>query len=154
MQKLAPLNLHLKGVVAEALAAAQAGGKSPEGSRVRSHALSILKHAAEWYYLTLKIGALASKDRDVVGSAAVDYLMFAGYVTLAEHWLKAEVAADAALASGAANEDPAFYKAKIATANFVFEKLLPRTRAHAATMTLPSSVTGSLPQDQFSFDLV
>ena len=73
-------------------------------------------------------------------------------MTLAEHWLKQERAADAALASGAGGQDADFYRAKITTARFVFDKLLPRTRSHAATMLVPPDVTGSLPRDHFSFD--
>ncbi|KAH8080445.1 oxidoreductase [Aureococcus anophagefferens] len=106
----------------------------------------LLKHVAEWYWLTLSIGKKAMKDRDIVGSASVDYLMFAGHVTLAEHWLKMELAADAQLAQGGGGQDPDFYKAKIATARFAFEKILPRARGNVATMLAPSDVTTSLPK--------
>ena len=152
LQKLKPLNDHLKGVAKFAFDTALAGGKSDDGGRVRSHALALLKHCAEWYYLTARIGAMAAKDRDIVGAASVDYLMFAGHVTLAEHWLKMEVAADAALASGNGAQDPDFYKAKIATSRFAYEKILPRARGNAATMLVPTEVTNDLPKNHFSFD--
>jgi len=152
LQKLAPLNAHLKGVAKFAWGAATAGGKSADGSNIRSHALTLLKHCAEWYWLTLRIGKSATSDRDNVGAAAVDYLMFAGHVSLAEHWLKMEIAADAALASGAPANDPDFYKAKIATARFAFERVLPRARGNVATMLVGADVAAAIPKDHFSFD--
>ena len=152
LQKLAPINHHCQGVAKFAFDALVAGGKSSDGGNIRSHAFQLLKHVAEWYWLTLSIGKKAMKDRDIVGSASVDYLMFAGHVTLAEHWLKMELAADAQLAQGGGGQDPDFYKAKIATARFAFEKILPRARGNVATMLAPSDVTTSLPKGHFSFD--
>jgi hypothetical protein len=63
-----------------------------------------------------------------------------------------ELAADAQLAQGGGGQDPDFYKAKIATARFAFEKILPRARGNVATMLAPSDVTTSLPKGHFSFD--
>ena len=152
LQKLAPINHHCKGVAKFALDTLIRGGQSADGGNVRKHAFTLLKHVAEWYAATLKIAARASKDRDIIGSASVDYLMFAGHVTLAEHWLKMEVAADAALAKGTGNQDADFYKAKIATSRFAYEKILPRARGNKATMLAPADVSTNLPKEHFSFD--
>ncbi|KAH8071998.1 oxidoreductase [Aureococcus anophagefferens] len=132
LQKLAPINHHCKGVAKFAFDALVAGGTSSDGGNIRSHAFQLLKHVAEWYWLTLSIGKKAMKDRDIVGSASVDYLMFAGHVTLAEHWLKMELAADAQLAQGGGGQDPDFCKAKIATARFAFEDPPRAQRRHDA----------------------
>merc|ERR1712196_260212 len=83
----------------------------------------------EWQYLTYRTAARAASNKEWISSTSVDYLMFSGYVTLASHWLKMESAAVNALASGAVDEESAFYTAKIQTSEFVFERLLPRTRA-------------------------
>ena len=87
----------------------------------------------EWGDLTMKIGMSAMKNRDEVGSASVDYLMYSGYVTLAYLWAKMAKAAQDQLAAGTTEED--FYKAKLTTARFYFTRMLPRTKGHAATMT-------------------
>ena len=75
-----------------------------------------------------------------------------GYVTLAAHWLRMEALASAKLAAGDGAEEPAFYNAKVKTAAFVFDRLLPRTRSHMAVMLSPASSTMSLAAEDFSFD--
>ena len=50
----------------------------------------------EWGDLTMKIGMTAMKNREEVGAASVDYLMYSGYATLAFLWARmAKVAQDA-----------------------------------------------------------
>ncbi|WP_458525068.1 acyl-CoA dehydrogenase C-terminal domain-containing protein [Onishia taeanensis] len=82
---------------------------------------------AEWGELTMGVGMKAMTDREEVGAASVDYLMYAGYVTLA--YLFARAARQALQALG--GEEDAFYRAKLDTARFFYQRLLPRTRAHA-----------------------
>jgi hypothetical protein len=84
-------------------------------------------------FLTYRIAMGARKDKDFVGSASVEYLMYSGYVSLAYHWLKMEVAAEAALVAGGV-EDKEFYAAKIETSHFYFENILPRTRGLVPVM--------------------
>ncbi|WP_168013301.1 acyl-CoA dehydrogenase C-terminal domain-containing protein [Halomonas salinarum] len=82
---------------------------------------------AEWGELTMGVGMKAMSDREEVGAASVDYLMYSGYVTLA--YLFARAAKQASQALG--GEEDAFYRAKLGTARFFYQRLLPRTRAHA-----------------------
>ncbi|MBA2778631.1 acyl-CoA dehydrogenase C-terminal domain-containing protein [Billgrantia kenyensis] len=89
----------------------------------------LAKLNAEWGELTMGIGMKAMNDREEVGAASVDYLMYSGYVTLAYLFARAAKQANAALAEG--DDDAAFYQAKITTARFYFQRLLPRTLAHA-----------------------
>ena len=71
---------------------------------------------------------------------------------LAFFWaLQAEVAYEK-LKSGDGVEQPEFYKAKIATAKFYFDQLLPRAQAHATSMTKPSENLTRLPVDSFVFE--
>jgi len=86
----------------------------------------------EWEKLTRGIGMKAMTNPDEVNAAAVDYLMFGGYVTLAYFWARSAVVAQQKLDEGT-NEE-AFYKAKISTANFYFQRMLPRTLVHAETI--------------------
>ncbi|MDX1464571.1 MAG: acyl-CoA dehydrogenase C-terminal domain-containing protein [Halomonas sp.] len=86
----------------------------------------------EWGELTMGVGMKAMSDREEVGAASVDYLMYAGYVTLAYLFARAARQARAALAEG--GDEAAFYRAKLDTARFYYQRLLPRTRAHKAAI--------------------
>ena len=86
----------------------------------------------EWGEITMKVGMAAMKDREEVGAASVDYLMYSGYACLAYFW--ADMARVAAEKLAAGTDEEGFYKAKLQTARFYFERILPRTRALVATM--------------------
>ena len=86
----------------------------------------------EWGDITMKIGMAAMKDREEVGAASVDYLMYSGYACLAYFWADMARLAAEKLAAGTSEE--AFYTAKLQTARFYFQRILPRTRTHVATM--------------------
>jgi len=77
--------------------------------------------------------------------------MYAGYVCMAHHWLKQEIAAEKGLKDGGLLT-PEFYQAKISTSHFYFENLLPRTDAlYTQMMSSPESVM-KLKAEHFSFD--
>ena len=82
----------------------------------------------EWGEMTMRIGMKAMQNRDEVGAAAVDFLMYSGYVCLAYFWADMARVALKAIESGTSEED--FYNAKIQTAQFYYQRLLPRTLAH------------------------
>lgn len=84
----------------------------------------------EWGDLTMKVGMAAMKNRDEVGAASVDYLMYSGYACLAYFWADMARIARQKLAEGTAEEG--FYQAKVQTAQFYFQRILPRTRTHKA----------------------
>ena len=86
----------------------------------------------EWGEMTMAIGMKAMSDREEVGAASVDYLMYSGYVTLAYLFARAAKQARAALAEGSG--EAAFYRAKLDTARFFYQRLVPRTRAHKAAI--------------------
>lgn len=79
----------------------------------------------KWGELTLHIGTKAMENADEAGAASVDYLMFSGYSCLAYFWAKAAFKARAALAAG--NSEGEFYEAKLKTARFYYQRILPRT---------------------------
>lgn len=81
----------------------------------------------EWGDLTMQIGMRAMQNPDEVGAAAVDYLYFSGYVTLAYLWARMALVAQEKLAAGTTDVD--FYNAKVTTARFYFKKILPRVRS-------------------------
>ena len=82
--------------------------------------------------LTMLVGAAAMNDPEEVGAASVDYLMYSGYLVLAWVWAQMAEVAHRQLAAGAG--DPNFYTAKLQTARFYYERILPRTLAHAAAV--------------------
>ena len=79
----------------------------------------------KWGDLTLHIGTKAMENADEAGAASVDYLMFSGYACLAYFWARAVATAQAAIAGGSSEAE--FYEAKLATARFYFQRILPRT---------------------------
>jgi len=113
---------------------------------------NLTKLCAQWNALTVRIMLAARKDRDVVSSASVDFLMFSGYVMMVYFWAQQAAVASEKLASGEGQETPEFYKAKIKVADFYFERLLPRTQGHAEAMVNPSKTMTSLAPEHFSFD--
>jgi alkylation response protein AidB-like acyl-CoA dehydrogenase len=119
--------------------------------KLRAYATDLATLAAQWNVLTMRIMLIARKDRDIVSSASYNFLMYSGYVTMAYFWaLQASVASEK-LAKGGA-EKPEFYKAKIRMARFYFDHMLPRAKAHAASMVKPSTSLTRLPVDSFVFE--
>jgi len=109
----------------------------------------IMGYAGQWQDMTQTIGAKAMKNPDEVGAASVDYLMYAGYITLAYFWAKmAKVSIDA-LANGAEEKD--FYEAKIKTARFYIQRILPRANGHAACLENGARSMMELDEEHFSF---
>lgn len=94
----------------------------------------------EWGDLTMHIGLTAMENPEEVGAAAVDYLMYSGYVSLAYFWALAAQKAKQCLGAGA--DDKRFYESKLKTARFYYNRLLPRTKTHEAAIR--SGVTNLL----------
>lgn len=103
----------------------------------------------EWAELTARIGKQATENPDSVGAAAVDYMYFSGYVTLAYLWARMVAVSKQALANG--TTETGFYEAKIKTAHFYFSKLLPRTRTYVARIDTGAEPYMSMDVDQFAF---
>ncbi len=103
----------------------------------------------EWGELTQKVGMKAMQNRDEVGAAAVDYIMYSGYVVLAYLWAEMAKTAQQKLQAGTSEE--AFYKAKIESARFYFQRILPRTETHKATMLADLDTLMTMEAEQFSF---
>lgn len=147
--KLKPLNEHvgrMRSKVWEVMT-------SSDGS-TRSRAFQLYMELYKWQYYTVKIAKNAMSDRESVGIAATDYLMYAGYVQLTIHWLMMEAAAKKALAAGPGKmrEDKAFYEAKIAMSEYVHAEMFPHTKSLAKTMFSPTSSIMQMPIESFSFD--
>ena len=101
----------------------------------------------QWGELTTKIGMKAMQNREEVGAASVDYLMFSGYVTLAFFWLKMALVAQQKLDAGTSEAD--FYQTKLATQEFYFKRLLPRAQAHVEALEAGADCLMKLTAEQF-----
>jgi hypothetical protein len=129
---------------------AQAKPHLLDGGPIGAMARACFKRALQWKTLTLRIMLRAAKDRDIVSSACYDYLMYAGYVMMGHFWLQQALVAQDKLKNGG-KETPEFYKAKIQTAEFYFERLLPRADAHKKSMLAPTSSVMQMDNEHFMF---
>ncbi|WP_236208504.1 acyl-CoA dehydrogenase C-terminal domain-containing protein [Pseudomonas tohonis] len=118
---------------------------------MRGRALTLLKLAGQWNVLTLRIALRARKDRDLVGTASHDFLMYSGYAALAYAWALQEAAARRRLREGGAESED-FYRAKLATSAFYFDRLLPRAKGHASAMLKPTKSVMGLQSEHFLFE--
>ncbi|MEC9039945.1 acyl-CoA dehydrogenase C-terminal domain-containing protein [Marinobacter sp. bablab_jr008] len=118
--------------------------------QLRPMAVELLKLTAQWNLLTVRVMLAARKDRDVVSAAANDFLMYSGYVTMAYMWLRQAAVASDKLENGG-DESDAFYRTKLATAEFYYERLLPRAQAHATSMLSPTRNLMQVAPEEMAF---
>jgi hypothetical protein len=77
--------------------------------------------------------------------------MFSGFVSLAYYWAQMAAVAYEKLEKGDGSESRDFYKAKIQTAEFYFDRLLPRAKAHAEAALAPTRSTMQMEIEHFAF---
>ncbi|KNC80678.1 acyl-CoA dehydrogenase [Sphaeroforma arctica JP610] len=146
LQKLKPIASH----VSESLSYLRGAMFSAQSSEMRSHAYTLIKAHVRWQYLTTRIAIKASSDKDFVGAASVDYLMYSGYVSMGQHWLKMEEAALKALKrTDLTQADKDFYSSKVDTARYYFDYVLPRSDSLATTMMTPTETFTKITNDEF-----
>ncbi|WRH92033.1 acyl-CoA dehydrogenase C-terminal domain-containing protein [Pseudomonas fluorescens] len=102
----------------------------------------------QWGDLTMKVGMAAMKNPDEVGAASVDYLMYSGYIILGYLWLRMALVAQAQLEVGEGEAD--YLRGKLATCEFYFKRLLPRTAAHRMAIEAGSDCLMKLPAELFA----
>ncbi|MCR8922550.1 acyl-CoA dehydrogenase C-terminal domain-containing protein [Dasania sp. GY-MA-18] len=117
----------LKLLITEMSAFCKEQGDNPEMAQFIAPLENLLK---AWGDNTMKIGMAAMQNQDEVNAACVDYLMYSGYITYAYLWAKA-----AAVAQQKLNDsDDDFYRNKVYSAQFYFQRILPRTASLEQTM--------------------
>jgi 3-(methylsulfanyl)propanoyl-CoA dehydrogenase len=104
-------------------------------------ALSHLQQASMWLMKN------ATAEPDNAGAGASDYMHLFGLVALGYMWFRIVRAASAKLASG--QGDAARMSAKLATARFFMEHMLPETSAHLARIQAGAASTMELPAEAF-----
>jgi alkylation response protein AidB-like acyl-CoA dehydrogenase len=116
---------------------------------MRPYLKTLVRLTKQWKSLTRKIGFSAMRNRDAVGAASVDYIMFSGYVLLGVTWAASARVAYKRLEEGTKEE--AFYRAKIRTAEFYFAKILPRTTTLLETMLAGPDPLMKMDESEFMF---
>ncbi|MFT5636375.1 MAG: alkylation response protein AidB-like acyl-CoA dehydrogenase [Cognaticolwellia sp.] len=112
------------------------------------HIQALGTYVKQWQEITANVGKKAMVNADEIGGASVDYLMFAGYVTLAYFWARMAAVAHSKLENG---DDKAFYQAKIHTCEFYFKRILPRAQGHAACIEGGVDSMMALSSEDFAF---
>ena len=115
---------------------------------LKPHAAALAAKLGEWAELTRVVGARVAEDPEELGAVAVDYLQFAGCVLVGWAWLRMANVAAARLAAG--HPERAFYEGKLAAAAFYFERLLPRSLAHAAAVRAGGATLPTLTAEHFA----
>lgn len=116
-------------------------------SEMKEFIKPLRKYYKDWGGLTLRLGLKARKDREEVGAASVDYLMYSGYITLAYFWAAMADASFTALKNGSTEVD--YYQGKIKTARFYFQRILPRAKMHKLIMMSGADNLMDIEEDQF-----
>eukprot|EP00759_Apiculatamorpha_spiralis_P051842 PhF_6_TR5518/c0_g1_i2/m.7831 len=129
------------------------------GNSVRPHLLSggsegqmarsLWLYSKQWRLNAVRIGMGAAKDRDMAGAASVDFMMYSGYITLGWYWFRIANVARKAIAEG--RDKDGFYLAKVQTAEFYFDRILPRAEGHAKMMLAPSKSIMQMKQEHMMF---
>ncbi|UUC52867.1 acyl-CoA dehydrogenase C-terminal domain-containing protein [Pseudomonas citronellolis] len=101
-------------------------------------AVRLLEETSDW------LRDRAAGDPRQVGAASVEYLHLFGYVTYAYLWSRMASAAQARLA-----DEPDFHSAKLATAHFFFERLLPRIEGLSVCLSGGAESLYELAAEQF-----
>ncbi len=122
---------------------------NPHKRQMNKFIWPLSKAVANWQQYSVRLAIKAKKNRDVVGSASVDYLMYSGYITMAYFWAQMAQTAYEKLAGEVENRD--FYRAKIKTAEFYFARILPRIKSHATTMMADPKTLMQLDEELLSF---
>ncbi|MFC3606233.1 acyl-CoA dehydrogenase [Stutzerimonas tarimensis] len=112
---------------------------------VLAEALGAALEAARAAWQRLLKGA--GDDPALAGSVSFNFMQLMGY--LCGGWAIARSALAAALMLGAGRGDPAFLEAKLITARFYAEHLLPRTQALLLSVQAGSGSIMALPEDAF-----
>ena len=118
-------------------------------SKMKSMTSALSSLNLQWKYVAVRLVFNAMRDKDEVGAASVDFLMYSGYIVMGYFWAMMAEKSYEAIAAG--TEDEAFYKAKIQTAEFYFARILPRTKTHYAAMMSGAKTLMQIEEQNFAF---
>lgn len=103
----------------------------------------------EWRELTTHILEASNRNVQEIGACSVDFLQYSAYVLIAGFWLLGAARAEAALASG--TDEAGFYQAKLHSAAFYTDRVLPRASAHREAILAGADSLMAMPETSFVF---
>ncbi len=124
----------------------EAEAKNPEMEEFiapAAKAFERLQRATGW------LAEAGMKDPNEAGAAASDYLHLFGYTAFAYLWAKTAKVAQERLADGVTGEDESFYEAKLHTARFYMQRMLPESGALFGTVLTGSRAIMEFPEAAF-----
>jgi alkylation response protein AidB-like acyl-CoA dehydrogenase len=134
------IQLYLKTLAEEIAAAKQDEALADFATRLEN-AVGDMQAGTMW----LMQNGMANPDN--AGAASVSFLQITGIVTVGLMWLRMATAAQKALAAG--TEDKAFMEAKLMTARFFAERIMPETGAHRRKLEAGCDVIMAMPVEAF-----
>ena len=113
-------------------------GQHRDQSQLNALLDNLQRQLQRWQSLSRGIIQEASKDPAVIGAASFDFLLYSGYTVLAYLLVRSALVAEKKLKD---NADDDFYQAKLDTARFYFDHVLPRNEGLAVSIqTGPDSM--------------
>ncbi len=128
-------------IVAEEVAAAKAKPELTHLAEALEKANGQLQAATMWFM------ANGMKDPNQVGAGAYSYMELMGTVAIGLMWLRMADAAVQALAEG--DDDKAFYEAKLVTARFYADRIMPNAGALRRKIESGAETIMALPVEAF-----
>ena len=110
---------------------------------------TLAQFKTEWLELTDYVLAAAGNNPEEIGATSVDYLNYSAYVILAFFWARMAQVAQQKLDAGEGDAD--FYQAKLFTARFYYDRILPRTETHKAALKTGANNLMGLDAEHFAF---
>ncbi len=121
---------------------------NPHNRRMHKFVWPLSKAVLNWQQYSIRLALKAKTNRDIVGSASVDYLMYSGYVTMGYFWAMMAQTANEKIAEKPDNIE--FYRAKVRTAEFYYKRIMPRIKSLGQTMMADPNTLMRLDEDSFS----
>ncbi|GLQ05483.1 acyl-CoA dehydrogenase C-terminal domain-containing protein [Sneathiella chinensis] len=115
--------------------------------QLKDFILPLAKSFAKLQQATVLIGEKGMKNPDEAGAASTEYLRMFGLVALGYFW--AQMAKIAAEKLEAGTDDPEFFKTKLVTARFFFERMLPDVSSLLVKMSAGAKTMMELDADAF-----
>ncbi|CAA0121709.1 3-methylmercaptopropionyl-CoA dehydrogenase [BD1-7 clade bacterium] len=122
--------------------------RSPYRWKMMRYAGPLMAYHLRWQKVLVTILLKARKDRDAVGASTYDFLMYSGYMASAFYFTKMALASHYRLDNGG-DLEPEFYEAKLETADFFFDRMLPRAKGHASAINGKVGSLMSMDEDDF-----
>ncbi len=126
----------------------EAEANGPQAAEMKEFVEPAAKAFERLQRATAWLAQEAMKNPDQAGAASTDYLHLFGYTALAYLWARAAKVALAARPS-ATGDDAAFYEAKLATARFYMQRMLPRHSTHFSNLMAGAATIMEFPESAF-----